>query len=101
MARVARTPLAREDLRDIASHIANESQSLEVAERFLDSIGDKCTLYASKPQLGELCPDFGTDVRRFSAGNYVVFYRPISKGIQVLRVVHGSRDIPSVWRREQ
>jgi toxin ParE1/3/4 len=30
--------------------------------------------------------------RSFSVGNYVVFFRPIKNGIEVARIVHGSRD---------
>jgi plasmid stabilization system protein ParE len=69
MAQIARTRLSRKDLRDIGKHIARESQSLDVAERFLESIEDKCALYATRPELGELCPDLGKHVRRFSVGS--------------------------------
>ena len=44
MARVIRTPLAREDLKEIGRYIARESQSRAVALRFLDSIGQKLQL---------------------------------------------------------
>lgn len=30
-------------------------------------------------------------------GNYVIFYRPIANGIDVIRVLHGSRDIESIF----
>lgn len=29
-------------------------------------------------------------------GNYLIFYRPIEGGIEVVRVIHGARDLPSV-----
>ncbi len=98
MARVIRTPLARNDLKEIGRYIARESQSREVAIRFLDSIEQKLQLYATQPELGERRPDLGDQVRHFPVGNYVVFYRPIEAGIELLRVFHGSRDIPAVWR---
>jgi toxin ParE1/3/4 len=34
-------------------------------------------------------------VKRFR--NYLVFYRPTPQGIRVLRVLHGARDIESVF----
>ena len=98
MARVIRTPLAREDLKDIGGFIARESQDRSVAIRFLSSIEQKCQLYVTHPEMGEQRPDFRDDARLFPVGNYVVIYRLIENGIEVLRVLHGSRDIPSTWR---
>lgn len=97
MARGIRTPLAREDLKEIGRYIARESQNLAVALRFLDSIEQKLQLYATQPEMGQRRPDLGHDVRHFPVGDYVVFYRPMEAGIEVLRVLHGSRDIPSAW----
>lgn len=98
MPRVIRTPLARRDLKEIGSYIARESRSRDVALRFLDVIDRKCALYAREPALGELCTDLGSEVRRFPTGNYIVFYRALADGIEILRVLHGNRDIPTVWR---
>jgi len=30
--------------------------------------------------------------------NYVIFYRPISEGIEVIRVLHGGRDIERLFQ---
>ena len=98
MARVIPTPLAGSDLKEIGRHIARESQDRSVAMRFLDTIEQRLQLYATQPRMGEERPDLGLDVRQFSVGRYVVFYRPIETGIEVLRLFHGSRDIPSAWR---
>jgi len=95
---VFHTPLARSDLKELGRYIAQQSQSRTTALRFLDTIADKCQRYASQPLLGEKSMDLGQEIRRFSVSNYVVFYRPLSDGIEVLRVLHGNRDIPAVWR---
>lgn len=55
-------------------------------------------LYATQPELGERPSDLGAEVRQFLVKRYVVFYRPLRDGIEVLRVLHGTRDIPAVWR---
>ena len=99
MSRVLRTALARQDLAEIARHIARESQSRETALRFLDTIGARCELYANQPELGEPCRDLGKTVRRFVVASYVIFYEPHADGIQLLRVLHGSRDVPAAWRK--
>lgn len=36
-------------------------------------------------------------VRSFAFGRYVVFYEPLPDGIDVVRVLHGSRDIDHVF----
>ena len=101
MPRVQRSSLAKSDLKQIGRHIAKESQSRNIAFAFLDRIGTTCQTYATQPEAGELCPDLGENIRRFTVGNYVVFYSPLSDGITVLRILHGNRDIPSVWRNKE
>jgi toxin ParE1/3/4 len=99
MTRVVRTGLARQDLKEISRYLARESGSRDVAWRLLTAIKQKCWLYAGEPELGELCPTLGADVRRFRVSSYVVFYRAVHDGIQVLRVFHTSRDVPAAWWR--
>ncbi len=98
MSRARRTPLARQDLKEIGLRIAAKSGSRDVALRFLTVVDRKIATYNRQPELGELRPDLGPEIRCFPVASYVVFYRPRKGGIEVLRVLHGSRDIPSVWR---
>ena len=44
----------------------------------------------------EKCPFF--PVSRFKA--HVVFYRPVAGGIEIVRVLHGARDIDGVLAEE-
>jgi len=30
--------------------------------------------------------------------NYLIFYRPIEQGVEIVRVLHGARDMPSVFK---
>jgi toxin ParE1/3/4 len=45
------------------------------------------------PNMGRSREEIARNLRSFPVGNYVVFYRIIEEGIEVLRVLHGSRDI--------
>ena len=36
-------------------------------------------------------------LRGFTAGSYLIFYRPLPDSIEVVRVAHGSRDLPSIF----
>jgi toxin ParE1/3/4 len=59
--------------------------------------GQKFKFLKEYPFVGEARPELAADLRSFSAGNYVIFFRPITDGIQVVRVLHGSRDIAAVF----
>ncbi len=89
---------ARRDFEEIGRYVAAESHSFAVAEKLLKSLNIRCERYAIRPLMGEVCPELGIDVRRFVFRNYLVFYRPFVGGIEILRVLHASRDLDSVWR---
>jgi plasmid stabilization system protein ParE len=48
--------------------------------------------------MGTARPDLGGDLRVFSHKRYVIVYRALADGIEVLRVVDGARDYPSLFR---
>ena len=33
----------------------------------------------------------------FPVGNYILFYREVPDGIDLVRVIHGARDIPDIF----
>ena len=96
MPRVVQTAPVRDDLLAIWSHIAEDDP--DAADRLLDRIDEGCRLYATQPLMGQRRPDLHPSVRCFSVGMYVVFYRPIEDGVEVLLVAHGARDLPRVFR---
>jgi toxin ParE1/3/4 len=62
--------------------------------RFLE---DKCVLLADHPQLGPARPDIAADCRYFPVGSYLILYRLIPDGIEVVRVVQGSRRLDNLF----
>ena len=97
MPRAIFTPLAESDLRAIYRFIARENHSPRAADRLIKSIRSKCDLYAGQPELCEPRHDLGPELRVCIVGSYVVIYQPIAGGFEVIRVVHGSRDYPSLF----
>src|SRR6266851_1504535 len=95
MPNVLRTPRARRDLADIWSFVARDSP--ESADRLIDQIGQKCDLLATFPEMGRRRDDIAPNLRSIPVGNYVVFYRAAPNGIEVIRVLHGARDLPSAF----
>jgi toxin ParE1/3/4 len=92
---VLRTSRANLDLIEAAFRIAGENPT--AADRWLDTIDEKCQLLARMPGLGRKRPDLSPDLHSLPVGHYVIFYRPAADGIQVIRVLHGARDIPALF----
>ena len=82
---------AKADIRMIGEAIALSKQ--DAALRFLDTLYSKFQMLEAYPRLTRPRGDLGPGVRQFPVGNYLVFYRPISDGVEILRVLHGRRDI--------
>ena len=87
-------PSAQQDLSDIFDYIARDKPF--AAANWIDTIEEKCELIASTPEFGEKRTEYGPDIRSSVVGRYVVFYRPIDDGIEVVRVIPGDRDIRSL-----
>jgi toxin ParE1/3/4 len=97
MATLLKRPLAELDLLDIWDYIADDS--LDRADDFLDRIESKLMTLAQNSGLGRKRSELLPDLRSFSIGNYVVFYQQIEGGIDVIRLLHSSRDIEEVFKQ--
>lgn len=97
MSRIEYSPLAKVDILQIGQYIAKESQNRATAYRFLDKLDERLKILARHPHGGYERPDLGDTVRSFPIGQYIIFYRPMKDGIQLIRLLHGSRDIPKVF----
>ena len=51
--------------------------------------------------MGRRRPELAPNIRSLTVGRYVVFYQPLFRGIEVVRVLHGSRDIESIFENEE
>jgi toxin ParE1/3/4 len=91
MSRVDRTDRARVDLLQVWNYIAERNFS--AADRMLDRILDTLNLIATQPEMGEVVEHLKRGARRFSVGNYILYFEPMDDGIRLLRVVHASRQI--------
>ncbi len=96
MARVVVRPQADDDLLEIAAYIARDD--LAAAERLIDAIDSKFQLLANSPGLGRRRVELAPGLRSLPFGNYVVFYRPLADGIEVVRVLHAKRDLKRLFK---
>lgn len=89
------TERAHLDLFEIWLHIA--PFSIRAADRILDRIEQRCAEFAHRPNLARERSELGRDLRSFVVRPYVVFFRIAESGIEVLRIVHGHRDLPTLF----
>jgi toxin ParE1/3/4 len=85
------TSQAEADLDAITDYYAVHNP--DAGLRLLDAIAARCRLVAAHPRSGRLRTDLGDGIRSVVVGRYMIFFRMASNGIDVLRVLHGARDI--------
>ena len=83
-------PEAETDIFAIARHIAIDDSS--AALRWIDMIHSRCRMLGENPSIGAARPDIRPELRMFPSGNYLIFYRKIERGVEIVRVVHGARQ---------
>lgn len=88
---------AEADLLDHYAYIGRDRPS--AAERFFNAFEDGCERTASHPLIGTACSELAphlTAIRRWPSpgfSNYLLFYREHGGRIEILRLVHGARDL--------
>lgn len=102
MQKVSFRPHARKDIRDAAAYLLVEA-SESVALRFEEAVQNLTRTIAGMPGIGMPCsfrnPELH-DVRRLAVTgfeNWLLFYRDAEDRIDVIRVLHGARDIAAIF----
>jgi len=88
------SPEAEADLIEIWLYIAEDNPVN--ADRFLDKLHEKAQRMA-EADLGVERPELGKGMKSFPVDRYVLFYRPIERGVELVRVLVSSRDIRLVF----
>jgi antitoxin ParD1/3/4/toxin ParE1/3/4 len=92
MARFVLTPAARADLAEISDYISKDNP--DAANRVLDELRAAMRNLAEMPEMGHSRRDLASEPLRFwPVYSYLIIYRPEARPLQVVRVLHGSRDV--------
>ena len=89
--RFRKLPRADLDLDSIWNFIA--ADDIQAADRQINRIGEVFQMLVENPLAGRERSELRRDLRSFPVGSYVVFYTPISDGIEVARVMNSRQDI--------
>jgi plasmid stabilization system protein ParE len=93
------SPQAREDMHSAWDYIAVKNHNPEAADRLLLRFCDLFLMLANYPYSGQARDDLRSGLRTFSAENYVILFYPEKRGVEIVGVLHGMRDIEGLFER--
>jgi toxin ParE1/3/4 len=89
--KIRKRPQADLDLDSIWRFVA--ADNVRAADRLIERIGEVLHMLLRNPLAGRERADLRQDLRYFPVASYLVFYAPVSDGIEVFRVMSGRQDI--------
>jgi plasmid stabilization system protein ParE len=92
------TPAADADLDELWQYIALQSGTT-AADRLEAELHDAMLRLAQAPGIGHAREDLADETLRcHPVHRYLVVYRPATDPIQIVRVLHGARDVEAIFR---
>ena len=91
MALIVRSRSSALDYESIWHYIARDNP--DAADRLIRDFEHHLDMIAKMPGLGRAEEDLAPSLRSFPVGCYLLYYRPVEGGIELVRVLHGARDI--------
>jgi toxin ParE1/3/4 len=98
---IQQTLQAEADIAEIVSFIAEDNPN--AAQRFLDAAEAAFAVLASMPLMGRVV-SFQSRVAQGiriwhiqGFERYLIFYRTVEQGVEIVRVLHGARDIERLF----
>ena len=96
------SPKAEQDLNEIAQYILENN--LEAALRFVDAVEKTCTGLVEMPDMGHTFVVSNPALKGIRMiwvskvySSYLIFYRQTKREIEVIRILHGARDLPVLF----
>lgn len=91
---------AADDLEAIAEYISEDSP--EAAKRVARQLVQSALSLRSLSSRGRVVPELRhLDVREILVGSYRLIYRIEPEAVAIIAVIHGARDLKSLWDRER
>ena len=89
------SPAAESDLTDIWTYRADSSE--ERADELIEQLVKQFMMLTTFPEAGRKRPELKKGIRSFVVERHVIFYRTINQGIEIVRVLYGTRDIDKIF----
>lgn len=88
---IVQKPQARKDLKQIWTDIALDNP--QAADKQLERIAERIEKLETFPELGRTYDTIGPHARVLITGNYLILYQCLGSQVEIVRVLHGRRDI--------
>jgi toxin ParE1/3/4 len=88
---IRHTARARRDLIDIWLEVSEVNSA--AADELYNRLEARVEILRRFPQSGPVRPDIAPDARALIELPYLILYRIIPEGVQIVRVLHGARHI--------
>lgn len=98
MVEVRLSPQAERDLEEILTDL--DRKSTAAADRYAAAFDEKGRTLARFPEMGRSRSEINPTLRSTLVAPYVLFYRLEGDVVQVLRILHGRRDVRSIMKEE-
>jgi toxin ParE1/3/4 len=86
---------AEEDLKEIWNYVAQHNP--ETASKLIKEIIGKFAFLRDYPHAGRKQHKLLVNLRSSVVKSYIIFYQPFEDRIEILRIMHGSRDVESIF----
>jgi toxin ParE1/3/4 len=83
------------DLNDIWDYIGADNPL--AADAFISRLLRTCLLLAQSPRMGRAREDLAAGLRSHPVGSYLILYRVRTSAIEIVRILHGGRDLHSIF----
>ena len=83
------------DIENIWKYVAQNNS--KAADKMFDTLRTTFPKLAKFPQMGKERPELAYSLRSFPVKSYLIFYRAIDQGIEIVRILHRSQDIEGIF----
>jgi toxin ParE1/3/4 len=98
MADVRHSPQSEADLEAILEDLQQKDPA--VADRYATAFYEKGQALARFPEMGRLRLEIAPNLRSTLVHPYVLFYRIEGETVQIIRILHGRRDLRRIIQEE-
>lgn len=95
MSRYIISPEASQDLDEISDYFL--SRSIKAGEQFVNAFEQKCRNLVKFPNMGRSYAEIEASLRGVPLDGYIILYRVIEDGVEIVRVVSGYRNLESLF----
>jgi toxin ParE1/3/4 len=89
------SPKASQDLSEIIDYFVRIN--IDAGEHFIEKFDKKCQHLANFPNMGRSYVNIKADLRGVPLENYIILYRVVNSGIEIVRVVSGYQNLESLF----